>query len=225
MTVVLMAFNEAQSLASTVREIAAELSALGEHCEIVIVDDGSTDGTGGVADRLAAELPDVRVVHHPENRGLGGVYRTGFSEARGRLVTFFPADGQFPASIITRFHALVHDQDIVFGYLPRRERALLGRLLSLVERVLYRAIFGPMPRFQGILMFRRELLGRYELRSTGRGWAVLMEFILRCARDRVRCVSVPTDVRPRQHGYSKVNNVRTIVSNFRQMLTLREVLR
>jgi hypothetical protein len=82
-----------------------------------------------------------------------------------------------------------------------------------------------MPRFQGIMMIRRELLRDIPLSSTGRGWAVVMEFILKAARAGARIDSVPTTVRPRSHGESKVNNWRTIVANLRQLLTLRRHLR
>ena len=92
------------------------------------------------------------------NLGLGGVYRTGFERATGDLVTFFPADGQFPASILHAFYPLAAGHELVLGYLPQRDGSLLARGLSAAERVLYRALFGPMPRFQGVFMVRRTLL-------------------------------------------------------------------
>ena len=69
-------------------------------------------------------------------------------------------------------------------------------------------------------MFRRELLREVELKSEGRGWAVLMEFILRVSRAGKRVISVPTEVRSRRSGRSKVNNFRTIFANVQQVLVL-----
>jgi hypothetical protein len=86
---------------------------------------------------------------------------------------------------------------------------------------LLRALFGRFPRFQGILMFRRELLRDTPLRSQGRGWTVLMELILRQARRGARIHNLPITIRPRAGGHSKVNNLRSIVSNLRQVLALR----
>jgi len=224
-TVVVMAYNETVTLPAVVDELAGALQSLGRPWEMVIVDDGSTDGTGAGADRLAATRPRVRVIHHPVNLGLGGVYRTGFGAARGRHVTFFPADGQFPATILAEFRTAIESADLVLGTLPDRRGTPVSKLLSWLERSLYRVLLGPMPRFQGILMFRRVLLEGMDLRSEGRGWAVLMEFILRAARDGARVVNRPTSVRPRSAGYSKVNNLRTILANLRQVVALRRNLR
>jgi hypothetical protein len=225
-SVVVMAYNEVANLEPVVRELRDALALLpaADH-ELVIVDDGSADGTGPLADRLAAELPGVRVVHHPENRGLGGVYRTGFEGARRDLVTFFPADGQFPADILHSFHPLMTSFDLVLGYLPRRDGSIVARGLSAAEKVLYRVLFGPMPRYQGVFMLRRAVLSSVPLETTGRGWGVVMEMVLRVTRGGHRVTSVATSLRPRRSGDSKVNNPRTVLVNLRQALALRRTLR
>ena len=225
LSVVVMAYNEVLSLESTCREIREVLDRLGVSWEILVVDDGSTDGTALRADALVEREPRMRVIHHQPNQGLGGVYRTGFAETRGEYVTFFPADGQFPATIIGDFLPRMSTHDMVLGLLPRRDSSLVARGLSFGERVLYRIVLGPMPKFQGILMFRRSMLSRHALQSQGRGWAVLLEFIIRCSRAGARIVNVATDVRPRTHGTSKVNNLKTIWSNFQQVVALRSILR
>ncbi len=78
-----MAFNEVGGLAQVARELHDELDQLGCSHEILVVDDGSGDGTGGLADELAQTVPGLRVCHHRRNLGLGAEYRTGFAEARG----------------------------------------------------------------------------------------------------------------------------------------------
>jgi dolichol-phosphate mannosyltransferase len=224
-TVVVMAFNEVATLPAVIEEIHSVLTRFDHPCEIVIVDDGSDDGTERVADELAADLPEVRVVHHAENAGLGGVYRTGFAEARGHYLTFFPADGQFPATIAAEFRNAIVEADLVLGYLPSRSGSPVGKLLSWIERLLYRMLLGPLPRFQGIMMLRTSLLRATPLVSTGRGWGVVMEFIIRVSRSPATVVSRPTTIRPRAAGQSKVNNTRTILANLRQLMDLRRALR
>jgi glycosyltransferase involved in cell wall biosynthesis len=217
--VIVMAFNEAAGIEGVVREIRGALDRIGRPSEIVIVDDGSADPTAEVAERLVKDVPGVRVVRHLENQGLGGVYRTGFREAAHDLVTFFPADGQFPASIIEQFVPLAADCDLVLGFLPDRGGSLAA-LLSQAERLLYRLMFGAFPRFQGIMLFRREILDRIQLTSAGRGWGVVMELIVRASRGGFRIRSEPTCWRPRAQGRSRVLNPRTIWSNFRQAVAL-----
>jgi glycosyltransferase involved in cell wall biosynthesis len=224
LSVIVLAYNEELSLEDAVQEIAAVLQSLGRAFELIIVNDGSTDRTGQIADQLVGEIDSARVVHHRTNLGLGGGYRTGFSEARGDWITFFPADGQFPATIISQFVPLLVGADMVLGYLPERQSSLLAKALSAAERLLYWLLFGPLPRFQGIMMFRRSLLDEVALRSSGRGWAVVMELIIRVSRGGYRVLSVPTEMRPRMSGRSKVNNPRTIWANLKQVIGLRRYL-
>jgi glycosyltransferase involved in cell wall biosynthesis len=223
-TAVVMAFNEVFSVARVVEEIGHVLRSRGVHYEILIVDDGSFDGTHELADGLAKTSSSVRVIHHQINQGLGGVYRTGFHAARGEFLTFFPADGQFPATIIGQFLDQIPAYDLVLGYIETRQ-SFLASALSTLERQLYRLLFGSLPRFQGVLMLRRQMLEEIHLHSNGRGWGVLMEFIIRSDRAGYRLVSVPTAFRPRSHGRSKVINMRTISANLFEVLTLQRHLR
>jgi glycosyltransferase involved in cell wall biosynthesis len=197
-SVIVPAYNEALNLPGVIAEIATELAAFGR--------------------------PYVRVVRHNTNRGLGGVYRTGFQEARSDYVTFLPGDGQFAAAHVPQFAELMAGTDMVLGYLPASRRPLVGRLLSWCEHAVHRVLLGKLPRFQGILMFRRSLLSNVTLHSDGRGWGVLFELILKVDRAGYRVRSVPTEVRPRLSGRSKVNNVRTIAVNLLQVFELRRLL-
>ena len=220
-SVVVLAFNEEGSIDGVVREIHSVLRSIGQDYEIIIVDDGSTDRTSGLADQLEEALEGVRAIHHPTNRGLGDGYRTGFLAAQGGFVTFFAADGQSSADIIKKFIPLMKNADMILGYTPRRNSSLLAKGLSKAERILYRVLFGSFPKFQGVLMFRRTILDDLKLTSTGRGWGILMELIIRTQKAGYRIISVPTELRPRASGRSKVNNIRNIGSNLKQILALR----
>lgn len=218
-----MAYNEAPSLERVVGEIRDELLRLGAHYEIVIINDGSTDGSREIADRLARELPGVRVVHHPVNLGLGAVYRQAFRCGTKELATAFPADGQFEPAIIGQFMRRFNDADMVLGCIPeyRKNRSLAARVFSWAERSLYKILFGSFPDFQGIMMFRRALVDTVPLTSTGRGWMIQMELILRFLKKGYRVVNEPTGIRARMSGSSKVMNLRSILSNLRQVFVLR----
>jgi len=225
LSVVVLAFNERANLPDAIKELVLTLDATGVAYELLIVNDGSSDGTGEVADSIARAHMNVRVIHHLSNGGLGAGYRTGFAEARGELLSFFPADHQFPSAIIEQFLPYADRHDLVLGYLPHRRTSWVGRFLSWAERLLYDALFGKLPSFQGIFMVRRAALAAFELRSHGRGWAIVMEMIIQAKSHGLSIVSVPTAVRPRAEGRSKVNNLRTIAANISQMMALRRNLR
>ena len=222
LTVAIIAYNEAPSLAPTVHEILGVLRSTGIPHEVFIIDDGSGDGTGAVADQLAAEEPGVVVVHHEINRGIGPTFRRGIESGSMPLVTVFAGDGQFPASIIPQFLEQVKEVDMVLGYVPDMEgrRPPLLVFFSWAERLVVRLLFGELPRFQGIMMFRRKLFDGIPLTSEGRGWIIQMEMILRAMRKGARIVSAPTPLRPREHGCSRATSLRNILSNAKQIINL-----
>jgi glycosyltransferase involved in cell wall biosynthesis len=220
-SVIIMAFNESESLESVVNEINTELLELNfNKCEIIIVDDGSTDGTGRIADQLAGRYSQVHVIHHDGNKGLGFVYRTGLFNAENDFITFYSADGQFPASNIKRFIPFMKDSDLILGYLPNRKSSIFARFLSKAEKFLFRLAFGKLPKFQGLFLLRRNVLNEIELKSHGRAWAIVMELIIRLSRGGYRIISIPTEMRPRISGKSKVNNLKTILCSLKQLISL-----
>ncbi len=143
---------------------------------------------------------------------------------RTELLTFMPADGQFPPDTVNRLLAGIEGHDLALGYLPNLKRPLVSEALSFAERALYAVVLGRLPRFQGMFMVRTRLLRELPLRSSGRGWAIVMELVLRATRGPYRVVSVPTEILPRTRGQSKVSNLPTIWVNFKQTLELRRLL-
>src|SRR5439155_26698404 len=96
LSVVIPAFNEAANLEPVVQETLTVLSAdpAVTSFELIVVDDGSRDGTRQIADRLASQHAEVVAIHHDVNRGFGGALRSGFSASRGDLVSAISADGE-----------------------------------------------------------------------------------------------------------------------------------
>jgi glycosyltransferase involved in cell wall biosynthesis len=225
-SVIVPVYNERASIEMVVREALATLDETGQKGEILVIDDGSTDGTGNIADRVAEEHDRVTVIHHQVNRGLGEVYRTAFGKISGDYVTILAGDGEVPACTIQTFLPHIGDVDMVLGflpsgkYLPNGKPDLRSRLLSGTERALYRAAFGTFPKFQGTLMFRRSLLEKVPLSSTGRGWMIMSELLIRASRAGYRMVSIPIEMRPRIAGRSKVKNLRMSIIMFCQLIRL-----
>ena len=94
-SIVLPAFNEADNIVQATREILSYCLQAGIEYEVIIINDGSLDATGSLADRLAEESSVVRVIHHSLNEGYGQALRNGFAAAKYDLVFFTDSDRQF----------------------------------------------------------------------------------------------------------------------------------
>jgi glycosyltransferase involved in cell wall biosynthesis len=141
------AHNEAENIEALVDEALTGLAELAERFEIIAVDDGSTDGTAEIADRLAAAHPGVvRVVHHPTNLGYGSAVRSGLAAARFPLICFTDGDRQFRIADLGRLLARLarpgEDPDVVAGYRIERADPAIRLAYARVYRACLRLFFG-----------------------------------------------------------------------------------
>ncbi|MBI5401929.1 MAG: glycosyltransferase family 2 protein [Ignavibacteriae bacterium] len=109
--------------------------------EVIIIEDGSPDKTGEVADELAKEFPKVRVIHHPKNLGYGATLRDGFINAKMDYVFYTDGDNQFELEEMKKFVALIPYSDIVVGYRKHKQYSLYRKFTSLCYNYLLKIIF------------------------------------------------------------------------------------
>jgi glycosyltransferase involved in cell wall biosynthesis len=129
LSVVLPAFNEEANIDEVVRKCVAYLEKRIPEYELLVVNDGSRDRTGEILNRLAGELPRLRPLHHPENRGYGAALRTGFDAATKRFVFYMDGDGQFDIDDLDKLLPLATDDDnIVTGFRIERRDPFVRRL-------------------------------------------------------------------------------------------------
>jgi len=127
------AYNDSGTIASLVIAARQAAQRVTDDFEIIVVDDGSADSTPAIADELARTYPEVRVIHHPQNRGYGGALRTGFTEARKAIIFYTDGDAQYdPAELVSLWPHLSDDVDLVNGYKISRSdpfhRIVIGRI-------------------------------------------------------------------------------------------------
>lgn len=191
------AHNEEANLEGLVEEALETLATLAETFEIIAVDDGSKDGTPGLADELAARHPDiVRVVHHPTNLGYGAALRSGFAAARYELVAFTDGDRQFKVADIGRLTARLaapDAPDVVVGYRIKRADPLVRTLYARAYRLANRSFFGLKATDVDCAckLFRREALEGLRVESGGAFFSAEMIIKLRAAGRSVVEVGVP----------------------------------
>ena len=226
LTIVILCYNELNSVESVLDSLILEVSSLQIKYEIIIVNDGSNDGTSEKIDGFLNTKSNLKIIHHPKNLGLGYAYRSGFTNAKGKFLIFFPADGQFPAKQLQNFYLQINDSDLALGYFQNQKRKnLLSVFLSFIERLLYKILIGSMPKFQGLFMIKTSLLKEINLKTEGRGWGVLLELFIKIYRSKkYKIINIPNYIEERKFGKSKVNNLKTIYANFIEMLKMRKNL-
>jgi glycosyltransferase involved in cell wall biosynthesis len=119
LTVLIPAFNEREGVAGTIQEVRAALERTPYTCEIVVVDDGSTDGTGD-----CAEAAGARVLRQPSNEGYGSALKKGFAASTSELVAIIDADGTYPANVLPYLLECAADADMVVGARAAGDRSI-----------------------------------------------------------------------------------------------------
>jgi glycosyltransferase involved in cell wall biosynthesis len=221
------AHNEAENVEALVDEALIALPTLAERFEIICVDDGSTDGTGAIADRLVAEHPDiVRVVHHPVNRGYGGALRSGFGAATHDLVAFTDGDRQFRIADLGRLITRMDDAsdevvDVVAGYRLKRADAPLRLVYARLYRLALRLFFGLAVRDVDCAckLFRRAVLAGINVESEGAFLSAELLIKLRASGARIVQVGVPHH--PRTAGRASGADPRVVGRAIRDFWLLR----
>lgn len=136
------AYNDSGTIASLVITARTSAQKLTDDFEIIVVNDGSADHTAQLADELAQTYPEVRVIHHPVNRGYGGALRSGFSGARKELIFYTDGDAQYdPAEMEALWPRMVPGVDVVNGYKISRSdpmhRIIIGRIYHHTVKLLF----------------------------------------------------------------------------------------
>jgi glycosyltransferase involved in cell wall biosynthesis len=191
------AHNEEANLAGLVAEALETLPGLAETFEIVIVNDGSKDATGRIADELAGEHPDaVRAVHHPTNLGYGAALRSGFRAARFEHVAFTDGDRQFHVVDLGRLIARMGEADrpdVVVGFRIKRADPLVRTIYARAYRLANRIFFWLRVRDVDCAckLFRREALEGIAVESGGAFFSAELLIKLQAAGRTVAEVGVP----------------------------------
>jgi glycosyltransferase involved in cell wall biosynthesis len=223
LSVFLPCFDEEANVARTVERALAVLRERDlDRFEVIVVDDGSRDRTGAIADDLAEQHEEVRVVHHAQNQGYGAALRSGFEAAKFSWVFFTDGDGQFDLGEIVGFLTAAETVDVVIGY--RLERAdHFGRrvntwLWSLAVRALLRLRVRDIDC--AFKLLSRDALDRVGP-LTASGAVISTELLVGVRRAGLAIREIGVRHYPRQGGAPTGASIGVILRALRELVQLR----
>ena len=230
LTIVVPAYQEEQRIASGLSSIFAYLKRQSYSFEVLVVDDGSSDGTIGVLRAFQQQEPTLRIVQHERNRGKGAAVRTGMRAAQSHFALIADADGSTPVTEIQKlFSALQHGNDIAIGsrYLPGsvllRKQPFTRRMMGRAGNLLFRIIFGL--RYSdtrcGFKLFSEIARAKiFQLQRLER-WGFDTEILVIAKQLGLTVAEVPVQ----WHDHSTFSNVRPIRDSLRSFKELYDIWR
>ena len=162
-------YNEQDNISRTVERALTALQKLSADFEVIIVDDGSSDATGQVADEIASRDNRVEVVHHPTNLGYGAALQSGFKAATKQLVFYTDGDGQFDIDEMPPLLSLMSQYDIVTCYRLNRQDSLVRKINGWCWTKLVCLLFGMKVRDIdcAFKLYKREIFDNIKMSSSG----------------------------------------------------------
>jgi glycosyltransferase involved in cell wall biosynthesis len=207
LSLVVPVYNESVGIDTVCSELLAVLAGLNRSFEVVAVNDGSSDGTGAILDRIAAREPRFRVIHFRRNFGQTAALMAGFDHSRGEIIVTMDADGQNdPSSIPQLLDKLAEGYDVASGWRHQRQDAWRRVAVSRVANRLISAVSGLSLKDYGCTLkaYRRSALDGVRL------YGELHRFVpIFAAWQGARIIEVPVAHRPRVTGQSKYGMGRT----------------
>ncbi|MBO0724343.1 MAG: glycosyltransferase family 2 protein [Blastocatellia bacterium] len=205
------AFNDEDSIARLIHEALEVAPRITNDYEVIVVNDGSSDGTAAALNDLASKEPRLRVIHHPRNRGYGGALRSGFESATKDLIFYTDGDGQYDVRELANLAPLmIEDVDVVNGYKIRRSDSRRRIVLGGIYKFMARWMFGLPIRDVDcdFRLMRREAIQSVTLTSTS--GVICTEMIYKLTKAGYRFAETPVHHYQRLHGQSQFFTLRRV---------------
>jgi glycosyltransferase involved in cell wall biosynthesis len=215
------AYNDSGTIASMVIRSVKAAAELTADFEVIVVDDGSADGTADIADELARTYPQVRAVHHPINRDYGAALQTGFRTATKDLIFYTDGDAQYdPAELALLWAKMTPDCDLVNGYKISRADPLHRIVIGRVYHYIVSLLFGLTLRDVDcdFRLMRRSIFERINLEKTS--GIICVEMMKKIQDGGFRIAEVPVHHYHRAFGRSQFFNIRRLLRTGRDLLLL-----
>ncbi len=220
-SVVYPMYNEKDNIEEAVKGALKIGYRMASALEIVVVDDASTDGCGAIADRLAREHPEVKVIHHPVNRKLGGALKTGFGAATRDWILYMDSDLPIKFEDLLQMAPLAEQADIVIGWRKSRAESWRRAFQSKVYNLLIRSLFGLHVKDVNFAckLFKRKYYIQAPLETEGS--FIDAELLIKLQRMGATLVEIGMDYYPRVAGVSTLGGGSVALKTLTELLRYR----
>lgn len=215
------AYNDEKNLPVLIPHVAKFLSEITDNYEIIIVHDGGLDRTGEVADRLATEFPNVRVIHHPKNLGYGVTLGDGFHVAKYNYVMYTDGDNQYDVREFLPHLGLLKEADVLSGYVTKKAASFRRMGQSEIYNWVVRLLFFVWCRDINCAMkiYKRKVLDSIDIKSPS--CFIDAEMIIKSKKAGFRVVQFPVTHFLRTEGVPSGSKMSVIMDTVRDMLKYR----
>lgn len=221
LSIVIPAFNEEGNLPKLIANTVRDAKKVSDNFEIIIVNDGSSDKTGEVADKLAKKYKQVRSVPHKKNKGLALAWRTGITAAKKQVILYIEGDGQQPFKDQIDLLKKIEKYDLVLGvrthrfdYTPFRKAMSYGYLFVIW------ALFGLTYKDVGWSQaYKRKIFKKIKMKSVTPFFDT--EVIIKAKRYGFSVTEAKSYYRPRKAGATSLGNLKTAYKMFIEALKMR----
>lgn len=219
-SIIVPVFNEEKNLPLAISDILHAMGGYRHGYEILIVNDGSTDSTGKIADTFIRTYKCICCIHHRHNEGIGAAFRSGITHAKKQWVVPFHGDNDSSAGSLREMIDRIGEADLISAYTVNTHLRPLGRrIISWSFVIMTNLLFGLSLRYYtGYFLCRAESLRRLRLLSSSP--AVYIEAKVSLLKQGVRYIEVPFEHTGRKYGESKTMNAKSIVDAVMTMARL-----
>lgn len=215
------AYHDEGNLPRLIPEVWNFLKENSNIFEIIIVEDGSPDKTGDVADDLALKFPNVRVIHHPKNKGYGETLKDGFLNSKYEYIMYTDGDAQYDIREFKPYLYLLSEHDIIAGYATKKAVTFSRKIQSAFFNFLILLLF--FVRFKDIncsmKIFKRKVIDSLEIKS---GSAFIdAEMLIKAKRLGFKIAQFPVTHFKRAHGLASGSKPSVIFQTIKDMIKLK----
>jgi len=224
LSVFLPVFNEQENIEKVILSIKTVMEKVASNWELVVVNDGSTDGSAQIVSKLEKDDRRIKLINHEFNQGYGAAISTGLYTCKYDWIAFIDSDGQFDFSEISNFIKKQNESraELVIGYYKKRQVSFTKILTSKLWELIVFILFGLKVRDVdcGFKLISKKVIGTIPKLESKRGAFISSELLIKAKKSGFKIVEIPVTHYPRTKGVGTGRNLNVIIQSFIDLFSL-----